>query len=113
MTQRRIRVGNFSVIEPVLVNFGIRRRRLVRIVGIVEVHPNEVCSSRVRVEPRFCALLYFHTSALDASPPGLSCRELWEVIVEFETAIEAGREILAVEDHRANECRSAVAPLRE
>jgi hypothetical protein len=69
--QRGICVGNFSVIEPVLVNFGIRRRRLVRIVRIVEVHPNEVCAVWVRVEPRFCALLYFHTSALEASPPGL------------------------------------------
>src|SRR5437016_1922598 len=113
VTQRRIRVSNFSVVEPVLVNFGIRRRRLVRIVRIVEVHPNEVSTGCVRVEPRFCVLLYFHTTALDASPPGLSRRELWEVIVELETAIEAGCEILAVEDHRAYKCRSAVAPLRE
>src|SRR5712691_9978244 len=112
-TQRRIRVGNFSVVEPVLVNVGKRRRRFVRIVRIVEVQPNEVRTRWVRVEPRFCALLYFHTSALDASPPGLTCRELWEVIVELETAIEAGCEILAVEDHRAYKCRSAVTPLRE
>src|SRR5260221_8172704 len=70
VTQRRIRVGNFSVVEPVLVNFGIRRRRLVRIVWIVEVHPNKVCTGWGRVEPRFCALLYFHTSPLEASPPG-------------------------------------------
>src|SRR5437016_3901476 len=113
VTQRRIRVSNFSVVEPVLVNIGIRRRRLVRIVWIVEVHPNEVCTGWVRVEPCFCALLYFHTSALNASPPGLSCCGLWEVIVELETTIEAGREILAVEDHSAYECRSAVALFRE
>src|SRR5258708_38322129 len=113
VTQRRIRVGNFSVVEPVLVNVGKRWRRLVRIVRIVEVHPNKVCTGWVRVEPRFCALLYFHTSALEASPPGLSCRGLWEVIVELESAIETGCEILAVEDHGAYKCRSAVAPLRE
>src|SRR5258708_39676777 len=112
VTQRRIRVGNFSVVEPVLVDFGIRRRRLIRIMRIVEVHPNEVSTGWVRVEPRFCALLYFHTSALDASPPGLSCWGLCEVIVELESAIEAGCEILAVEDHRACKCRSAVTPLR-
>jgi hypothetical protein len=82
-------------------------------VRIVEVHPNEVCTGWVRVEPRFCALLYFHTSALDTPPPGLICREPWEVIVELETAIEAGREILAVKDHSAYECRSAIASLRE
>ena len=77
---------------------------------IVEVHPNEVCTGGVRVEPRFCALLYLHTSALKVSPSGLSCRDLWEVIVVLETAIETGREILAVENHGAYECRSAVAP---
>jgi hypothetical protein len=58
-------------------------------------------------------LLYFHTSALKASPPGLPRRELWEVIVELETAIEAGREILAVKDHGAYECCRAVALLGE
>src|SRR6202166_644670 len=57
VTQCRIRVGNFSVVGPVLVNFGVRRRRLVRIVRIVEVHPNEVCTGWVRVEPRLNPLL--------------------------------------------------------
>src|SRR5258707_7841682 len=67
----------------------------------------------MRVQPRFCAFLYFHTSALQTSPPGLGCRDLWEVIVELETSIKAGCEILAVKDHSADECRSGVAPLRE
>ena len=78
VAQRRIRIGNFPVVKPVLISeYG---EGIVRIVRIVEVHPNEVCTGRVRVEPRFCALLYFHTSALEASPSGRSCREFWEVI---------------------------------
>src|SRR5215469_16633156 len=113
VAQRRICVGNFSVVEPVFVKFRIRGRWLVRIMGIVEVHPNEVSTVWVHVEPRFCALFYFHPSALEASPSGLSHHRLWKVIVEFETAIKTRCEILAVEDHGANECRGVVALLLE
>jgi hypothetical protein len=49
--QRRIRIGNFPVVEPVLVNLGIRGRRLVRIVRVVKVQPDEVLSGLVRAEP--------------------------------------------------------------
>src|SRR5262249_35560786 len=113
VAQRRIRVGNFSVVRPVFVKVRIRGRRLVWIMGIIEVHPNEACTVWVCVEPRFCVLLYFHPSALETSPPGLSRRELREVIVEFKPPIETGREILAVEDHGAYECRSLVTLLFE
>ena len=34
-----------------------------------------------------------------------------KVIVEVKAAIQAGREIMAVENDRANECTSVIAPL--
>src|SRR2546430_16442382 len=76
VTQRRIRVSNFSVVEPVLVNIGIRRRRLVRIGWIGEGHPNEGGTGRGRGGPRFWAFLYFPTSARHGAPPGRSCADV-------------------------------------
>src|SRR5260370_38244094 len=71
VAQRRIRVGNLAIVEPILVDVSIRRRRLVRIVRIVEVHPHEMWTRWWGVEPRFCSAFYLHTAALRSSPPGI------------------------------------------
>src|SRR5260370_19276089 len=48
---RGIGIGNFAVVQTVLVFFRERRRRFVRIVWVGQVHPNAGGSGAVLVEP--------------------------------------------------------------
>src|ERR1700730_3175004 len=108
---RGIGIGNFTVVQMVLVFFRERRRRFVRIVWIVQVHPNEVGAGAVLVEPGFGVRDDFHPAALDASPALFSFSLGGKVIVEIEAAIEAGSERVAVENHGSDESRGLVAAL--
>src|SRR5260370_22178117 len=99
-----------------------RRRRLVGIVRIVQVHPYEMRPGAVLLEPSFGVLDDFHAAALDASPAlflnSIRIRSIailaigfGKVIVEIEAAIEAGSERVAVENHRSNKSGGPVAVL--
>src|SRR5882762_2218600 len=96
VAQSRIGVGNLSVVESIFVDVGIRRRRFIRIVGVVKMRPYEVRAIRMLVEPGFRALLDFQSAALEPSPSRLRCRVLGKVIVELEAAIEPWRQTLTI-----------------
>ena len=68
VTQRRIRVRNFPVVEPALVSLSVRRRRLVRIMRVIKVQPDEMRRCGMGIEPRFRVLHDLHPAALDSSP---------------------------------------------
>src|SRR5882724_8341718 len=110
-TQRRICVSNFSVVEPVLVSYGVRRRRVVWIVRIIQVQPNEMRPRWMRIEPRFRVLHHFHSPALKSSPASLGFSLRRKIVVEVEPAIETGGESLAVQNDSADECRGSVVSL--
>src|SRR5205807_46098 len=88
LAQRRISIGNLAVIEPVLIYVGVWRRWLVRIVRVVQMHPGEMRSGGVSIEPGFRVLLHFHSATFEAAPPGLAGRLLRKIVVELESAIE-------------------------
>src|ERR1700678_482572 len=102
--QRGIRVSDLAIVKVPFISLRIRRRRLVRIVRIVEVHPQEVRARWMPSQPRLRTLGDVDASALDSSPARLGLRMLGKIIVEIKASIEAGSECFAVEDHRANEC---------
>jgi len=59
-TQRGIRVRRFSVVQPVLVNLGIRRRPAHTDRTDRRGAPKRMRPGWVHVQPRFCALLHIH-----------------------------------------------------
>src|SRR5580700_3571599 len=110
----------------IFIFFGERRRRLVGVVRIEEMHPHEVRPGAVLVEPGFGVLDDLHAAALDAIPAlfilsvSVFCVVclasgggigLGEIVVEIEAAIEAGGERVAVENHGSDEGGGLVAML--
>ncbi len=88
---RGIGVGNFAVVQMVFVFLRERRRRLVGIVRIEQVHPHEVRSGAVLVEPAFGVLDDFHAAALDASPALFSIGS-WRESCRRNRSRDRGRE---------------------
>src|SRR5208337_971405 len=103
--------GNFAVVEMVFVFLRERRRWLVGIVRIVQVYPHKVRSGAMFLEPTLSVTNDLHAAALDAAPAFFTLGRGGKVIVEIETAIEAGTECVAVENHGSDECRGLVAAL--
>src|SRR5262245_28952831 len=111
ITQCRIGVCDLAVIETIFVLFGIRCGWLIRIVGIIEMHPNEVWPDRMRRQPGLRMLNNLHPTPFYSSPSRLGLRMLRKVVVVIESAIESGRQSFAVENHRAYECSRAISIL--
>src|ERR1700686_3810813 len=104
----------------IFIFFRERRRRFVRIVGIVQVDPNEMRSGAVFTKPVFSVRHDFHSATFDPSPArfgfaiGALAIVLGEVVVEIEAAIEAGGERIAVENYSSDERGGSVAlPLQQ
>ncbi len=106
---RGIGIGDFAVIQVTLVFFRERRRRFVRIVRIIQVHPHEVRSGAVFLKPTFGVRDDFHAAALDAAPALFSFSLGGKVIVEIEAAIEPGSKRAAVKNHCSDESCGLVA----
>src|SRR5207302_10452090 len=98
-----------AVVEAVFIGLRIRWGRLIGIVGIVEVDPDEMRAGGMRVEPRLRMFYHFGAAALDSIPAGFVRGSLGKVIVEIEAAIESGSESLAVENNRADKCSGVIA----
>ena len=109
--ERRIGVGDFAIVKMIFVSPRVRRGWLVGIMGIVQMHPNEMRSGRMRFHPGLRVLDDVHSAPLDSSPARLRLRVLGKVVVEIEAAIQARGQGLAVENHRADE-RGGVITLR-
>src|SRR6266496_727655 len=65
-TKRGVRIGNLAIVETVLVAHRIRRWRLIRIVGVIEVDPHEMRPHRMRVPPRFRPQYHFRRTAFQS-----------------------------------------------
>src|ERR1700721_546886 len=111
------------------------RRRLVRIVWIVQMHPNEMRSGAMLFKPSFGVIDDFHAATLHASPvffflcvgllgAGILCAEilsvairtigLRKIIVIVEAAIESRRERVAIEYDSSNKSRGLIPlPLQQ
>src|SRR6266568_3875353 len=68
-------------------------------------------SGGMRVEPSLSVFHHVHPAAFHSSPSSLTVGVFGKVIVKIESAIEAGSEGFAVEDHRANESSSVIPAL--
>src|SRR5580700_6118190 len=81
------------------------------------MHPHEVRSGAVFIEPGLGVCDDFHSPALDTAPPlligaiAVLAIGFGEVIVEIEAAIEAGSERVAVENHGSDESCGVVTVL--
>src|SRR3954447_17762655 len=105
-----VRVGDLAVVQAVFVLVVERSRRLVGIMRIVEMHPDEVRPGGMSVQPLLSMLGDLGSPALYASPSFLSLRVLGKVVVEVESAIKAGRQAIAIEDNGADK-GGGVVPL--
>src|SRR3982074_2285293 len=95
----------------VLVSLGIGWGRLVGIVRIVEMKPNEAWTRRMRGHPRFRMLHHLQAPSFHSSPARLRLRMLREVVIEIESAIQARRQCFAVENDRPNKRGCGIAVL--
>src|SRR6267154_1925658 len=68
MSQRAVGVGDLAIVRTMLINLREGWRRIVRIMRIVEVHPNEPWFRRMTVHPCFGAMDYIFAAALHATP---------------------------------------------
>src|SRR5580704_3955228 len=68
VSNRRIGIGNFSIVEMVFVFLRERGRRFVRIVWVIQMYPYKVWPGRVFLKPTFSVANDFHAAALDAAP---------------------------------------------
>src|SRR6185369_3986160 len=78
----RVCVCNLSVIRSVLVGLPKGIRRLVRIVWVIQMYPNEVRTCTVCAEPLFRMLHNFTAPSLNAPPTGFRRGISGEVVVE-------------------------------
>src|SRR5215475_3155092 len=51
MSQRGVCIGNLAVVQMIIIGLIERSRRLVGVVRIVKMHPNEVRALRMRSHP--------------------------------------------------------------
>src|SRR5216684_2543183 len=47
----RVREGNLTVVQPILILLAIRRRGLVRVMRIIQMHPQKELALRVLAQP--------------------------------------------------------------
>src|SRR5581483_302148 len=95
----------------ILVNLGVRRRRLVRIMRVVQVNPNETRTGRMRSKPPFRVFDYLASASLEYSPMSFRFRPVRKIVVKVEPPIQSRSETLRVEDDGADECRRLIAAL--
>ena len=108
LPQRRIRVRDLAIVQPVLILGRKRLRRLVRIVRVIQMHPHKMRARRLSVQPLFRPLHYFHAPPLQSSPVHLVIQILGQVVVEIKAAVEARSYLLAVQHHGCDECGSVI-----
>src|ERR1700694_1651368 len=111
MAQRGIRISDFPIVEPPLIFFGIRCRRLIGIVWIIKMHPDKIRTSALTAEPLLSPLRYVDAATLDSSPARFAFSMFREVIVELESTIQSGRQLLAVKNYSANKVRGRISLL--
>src|SRR5277367_7161906 len=114
MGDRRIGIGDFTVIEMIFVFLREWRRRFVRIMRIVQMYPHKVWAGAVFLKPTFSVADDFHAAALDTTPAFfvraicIFAIGLGKVVVEIKAAIQTGSERVAVENHGSYESRSLI-----
>ena len=107
--QSRVGVSDFAIVEMIFVSLCERRRRLIRIMRIVQMHPHEVRTRGMLRQPTLRMRDYIHAAALEAPPARFSGRVFGKVVVEIKTPAETGRQCRAVKNHCADERGSAIA----
>src|SRR5262245_44274217 len=85
-------VGDLAVVGTAAVAGVIGWGRLVRIVGIVEVHPDEVRPGAVAVQPALGAAHHVAAAALQTLPVWGGGRRSRKVVIEVKAPVEAGCE---------------------
>ena len=108
-SQDGIGVSNLAVIQAIFVGLRIGRRRLVGIMGIVEMDPNEMRSGGMRGHPCFRVLHHIRAAPFDPAPARFCLGLRGKVVVEIEAAIQSRGQRVAVEDDRADEGRGVIA----
>src|ERR1700730_4521421 len=68
VSQRRIGIGYFAVIQTILVSLRVRRGRFVGIMRIIEMDPNEMGAGRMLGHPGFRMLHNVHAAPFYPSP---------------------------------------------
>src|SRR5437879_13700246 len=68
----RIRIRDFAIVKMIFIGLRVGRRRLIGIMWVVEVKPDEMRAGRIRVHPFFCALEDVHASPLEPSQASFS-----------------------------------------
>src|SRR5579859_3945254 len=106
-------ISDLAVVQTTLVALRIRGRRLVRIVGIVEMYPNKMRARGMRIQPRLRALHYVHAPTFHPAPAGLGVGVLGKIVVKIKASIQARGKGFAVENHSANKCRGVITTLVE
>src|ERR1700704_5576871 len=107
ISQRRVRVSNFAVVE-VLVFLRIRRRRLVRIMGIEQVYPNKSWSAAMFLQPTLSVLHNLHAPPFDSSEAIFTVGLRGKIVVEIKAPIESRSQCAAIEYHGTDERRSLI-----
>ena len=85
--------------------------RLVRIVRIVKVHPNESWSARMGTHPRIGASDHVYPAPLQKSPMPMSHGGRREIVVVVEAAVEPRGQRPRVENDRADKRRRLITVL--
>ena len=108
VTRCAIDSGNLAVVRRGRESFLQIGRRIVRIVGIVEMHPQEPRSASSRRQPLSCPRGHLLAAPLDSLIPIVSGPTQPKAgVVHIEASIEAGRGAVArIENQRSDErCR--------
>src|ERR1035438_49417 len=89
-TDLRVREGDLAIVQPILILLAVRRRRPIRIVWIVQVHPQEefvpyILSQPIQSNIRHHISGTFHLLKIRF----LQTVEVEMVIVEIESLVQA------------------------
>src|SRR6266496_2344139 len=82
VAQGRVRIRNFAIVEAVLIGLRVGKRRLIRIMWIIEMYPDKLWSRRVRCEPLLSMRDHVHASPFHASPARFAVAVLRKVVVK-------------------------------
>src|SRR6266568_197742 len=108
---RRIGISNFAVVRRGGVLRLERQRGIVRIVGIVEMHPEEEWSLRDAAEPAQGMIHDIFGAPLDGFVAvGAMAAQVEAGIVDVESAIEAwSGAVERIENQRTDKCPGVIA----
>src|SRR5947209_102198 len=109
LTKSGVGIGDLPVIEIVSICCSERLGWLVRIVRVIQVHPNESRSIGMRFQPCGGVLNDFVSASLNASPARLRRSLCRKTVIEIEALIKTDGQRLVVQDHGADERRGLVS----